>query len=119
MKDRLIELLGKADEATEILTGDFPSYEEELQAFYSGIADYLLDNGVIVLPCAEGDTVYWIAESDACLFCNSPCYERCEEGALKIKEIPFKLHMLDEIGEIIFITEEDAEAKLKELENDY
>ena len=72
-----------------------------------------------ILPCAEGDTVYWIAESDACLFCNSPCYERCEEGALKIKKIPFKLHMLDEIGEIIFITEEEAEAKLKELENDY
>ena len=63
-----------------------------------------------------GDTVYWISESDACLFCNSPCYERCEEGALKIKEIPFKLHMLNEIGEIIFLTKEEAEAKLKEME---
>ena len=42
---------------------------------------------LIELPCAVGDTVYWISESDACLFCNSPCYERCEEGALKIKEI--------------------------------
>ena len=71
---------------------------------------------LIELPCAVGDTVYWISESDACLFCNSPCYERCEEGALKIKEIPFKLHMLNEIGEIIFLTKEEAEAKLKEME---
>lgn len=72
---------------------------------------------LIELPCAVGDTVYWISESDACLFCNSPCYERCEEGALKIKEIPFKLHMLNEIGEIIFLTKEEAEAKLKEMED--
>ena len=72
---------------------------------------------LIELPCAVGDMVYWISESDACLFCNSPCYERCEEGALKIKEIPFKLHMLNEIGEIIFITKEKAEAKLKEMED--
>lgn len=71
---------------------------------------------LIELPCAVGDTVYWISESDACLFCNGPCYERCEEGALKIKEIPFKLHVLNEIGEIIFLTKEEAEAKLKEME---
>ena len=71
---------------------------------------------LIGLPCAVGDTVYWISESDACLFCNSPCYERCEEGALKIKEIPFKPHMLNEIGEIIFLTKEEAEAKLAEME---
>ena len=77
----------------------------------------MIERGILkILPCAEGDTVYWISEPDACLFCNSPCYERCEEGALKIKEIPFKLHMLDEIGEIIFITEEEAEVKLKELQ---
>ena len=71
---------------------------------------------LIELPCAVGDTVYWISESDSCLFCNGPCYERCEEGALKIKEIPFKPHMLNEIGEIIFLTKEAAEAKLKEME---
>ena len=71
---------------------------------------------LIELPCAVGDTVYWISESDACLFCNGPCYERCEEGALKIKEIPFKLHMLNEIGEIIFPTKEEEEAKLTEME---
>lgn len=73
---------------------------------------------LIKLLCAVGDTVYWISESDACLFCNGPCYERCEDGALKIKEIPFKLHMLNEIGETIFLTKEEAEAKLKELEGD-
>lgn len=64
---------------------------------------------LIELPCAVGDTVYWISEPDACFFCVGECYERCEEGALKIKEIPFKPHMLNEIGEIIFLTKEEAE----------
>lgn len=92
---------------------------ELAQAMIDKLAHYedLKDEGrLIELPCAVGDTVYWISESDACLFCNGPCYERCEEGALKIKEIPFKQHMLNEIGEIIFLTKEEAEAKLKEME---
>lgn len=66
----------------------------------------------------EKEIVYWISESDSCLFCNGPCYERCEEGALKIKEIPFKPHMLNEIGEIIFLTKEAAVAKLAEMEGE-
>ena len=94
---------------------------EQLAAWLAELQRYknLKEQGrLIELPCAVGDTVYWISESDACLFCNSPCYERCEEGALKIKEIPFKLHMLNEIGEIIFPTKEAAEAKLAEMEGE-
>lgn len=87
-------------------------YRRDLQLY----KDLEEQGRLIELPCAVGDTVYWISESDACLFCNGPCYERCEEGALKIKEIPFKQHMLNEIGEIIFLTKEEAEAKLKEME---
>ena len=106
MKNRLIELLGKADDATEILTGDFPSYEEELQAFYSSIADYLLDNGVIVLPCAVGDTVWCIDSFNL-------------DGTLRkqpiIREIKFN-HHLEFVGKTVFLTKEEAEAKLKELE---
>lgn len=87
--------------------------ENSKLAHYEDLED---EGRLIELPCAVGDTVYWISESDACLFCNGPCYERCEEGALKIKEIPFKPHMLNEIGEIIFLTKEEAEAKLKGME---
>lgn len=34
------------------------------------------ENRLIELPCAVGDTVYWISEPDACLFCVGTCYER-------------------------------------------
>lgn len=109
MKDRLIELLGKADEATEILIGDFPSYEEELKAFYTGIANYLLDNGVIVLPCAVGDTVWEVV--------SLPMLP--EDGFKEeymIWERLFRYEDIEDIGKYVFLTKEEAEAKLKELE---
>ena len=102
MRNRLIELLGKADEATEILTGDFPSYEEELQAFYSSIADYLLDNGVIVSPCAVGDKAYFITKNS--------------EGEYIIGSGRFSYSWLD-YPRMICTTKEEAEAMLKELED--
>lgn len=45
MKERLIELLRKSGASFE-------------RALPEEIADYLLANGVIVLPCKVGDTVY-------------------------------------------------------------
>lgn len=56
MRDRLIELLDKADNATNII----PSDEEGMQAFYESIADYLLEHGVIVPPCNIGDELFKI-----------------------------------------------------------
>ena len=108
MRNRLIELLGKADEATEILTGDFPSYEEELQAFYSSIADYLLDNGVIVLPCAVGDTV-WYTDCEDDEKGVLPCAVHNESFACIVKDL---------WGIKFFATKEEAEAKLEELKGE-
>lgn len=123
MKDRLIELLGKADEATKILTGDFPTYEEELKAFYSGIADYLLDNGVIVLPCAVGDTAYipnerFPAEIEEIritprgIFVEYVQYDRGYEETEVWNEGSF---CIEDIGKEVFLTKGEAESKLKEL----
>lgn len=124
MKDRLIELLGKADEATEILTRDFPSYEEELKAFYTGIANYLLDNGVIVLPCAVGDTVYVVGEYGiggvkeyevGCIVLKGNAdYSRC----LWEDVYGGGIGNFEDIGKTVFLTKEEAERKLKELESE-
>lgn len=48
MRERLIKILEEADE--------YPAYQS-----YEGFADYLLNNGVVVLPCKVGDVVYCIS----------------------------------------------------------
>ena len=50
MRDRLIELL-----------------KEQPSRYSEDIADYLLENGVIVPPCKVGDTVYYFSENPLCL----------------------------------------------------
>ena len=93
-RDRLIELLKKADSSTWGQT-------------YESYADYLLANGVIVPPCKVGDKVY---QTDGV---------KVYEGI--IKKIVYDAHIIvfDEtaIGKSIFLTKEEAEAKLKELGN--
>lgn len=59
MRDRLVELIN--NNGSSVLTAN--DFEE--------LADYLLENGVIVPPCKEGDTVYIIKRCS----CNKPdCY---------------------------------------------
>lgn len=70
MRERLIKLLEEADE--------YPAYQT-----YEGFADYLIENGVVVLPCKVGQTVYvvdkrlnvwWQGEVD-CVYCNKNSFE--------------------------------------------
>ena len=95
MKDseRLIDLIIDA-KRTDPETGSFTDY----------LADYLLANGIIVLPCKVGDTVYQI---DA---------ERVFES--KVKAIVYDTENIafDEraIGKTVFLTREEAEKALKE-----
>lgn len=57
-RERLIELLKKADEnsANKCIT----DYEEVV----ADNADYLLANGVLVPPCKVGDPLWWYSEDD-------------------------------------------------------
>ena len=72
----------------------------------SRLADYLLEHGVIVLPCKVGDTVYSIEM-------------RIVDKWVKYKvcEIPFSLTLWENGWEDIFLTREEAEKALKEREN--
>lgn len=64
MRERLIELINTDVECTKDGHGDcsmceYKYADDKCARFYSEIiADYLLDNGVIVLPCKVGDVVY-------------------------------------------------------------
>lgn len=84
------------------------------------VADYLLDNGVIVPPCKIGDTVYRITFA----------YGKWEIRAREcIKLSWFKKHdgeiywvicssKDDILGDSVFLTEEEAREAIKEREQD-
>ena len=112
-RERLIDLMIEA-KRTEPETGSFTDY----------LADYLLEHGVIVLPCKVGDKVYEITG-------------RKTVSVYKVRAIRVELLGLfiewdivegfvwqslsginaDEIGKTVFLTREEAERALKEREN--
>ena len=103
-KERLVELIQKS------VNGCARNWAET-------IADYLLASGeVLVLPCKVGDTVYEIVhgvvgETEAVGFIV------CQDGTiLMLTKHLFPLSR--EIGETVFLTREEAEAKLKESESE-
>ena len=101
----------------------------------SRLADYLLEHGVIVLPCKVGDTYYTIQK-----YCNTDpldtekepvmpwdCENYCCRADCSFKEYRIDEHrfgtvssILDAekaIGKTIFLIREEAERALKEREN--
>ena len=111
----------------------------------SHVADHLLANGVIVLPCKPGNAVYWLVYNrDACGDCDaySSFYgmdamcdyhyelwpeiidpsndeEHCPKHFIEIIEYKSTLECIvyhrNEFGKTIFLTREEAEAALAEL----
>ena len=114
MRDRLIELLkGAENKVAEMLTRPL-----ELEEWLGIYADYLLANGVIVPPCKVGDTVYYPAfEINSVLsykvisikLNSKSLYVVCENCLSKSQ----MTHRATQIGKTVFLTREEAEAKLK------
>lgn len=111
-RERLVELLDIIIQPSEKTLGQ--------------IADYLIENGVIVLPCKAGDIVYSndldprfdveieriVIEENAITF-EWVQYEKGYEVTECWDEGEFSL---DDFGKTVFLTKEEAEAKLKERE---
>ncbi len=105
MRDRLIKLI------EDSLPNDNHIYfTKDIET----MADELIANGVIVLPCKVGDTVWhkednYILDSYKVNFVT-PIFEI---GASCIsRDILFDV---DDIGKTVFLTKAEAEQKLKEL----
>ena len=111
-RDRLIELIEKWYENLEM----FPY-----------LADYLLANGVIVPPCKMGDIVhakysgtneieYYVV--DKVSYLGSDCFEfeahLENEDGYTVDIIEF---VATDFGKTVFLTREEAEAKLREYSN--
>ena len=92
-RKRLIDLIIEA-KRTDPETGSFTDY----------LADYLLENGVIVLPCKVGDTL---------------CCESAIKGHITYFEAPDLAWIVENrelFGKEIFFSGEEAEKALKERE---
>ena len=121
-RDRLIELLRKSGASFE-------------NALPEEIADHLLANGVIVPPCKAGDMVYiknrpliisflhienevyYVIQFDCDDCGDCPFYEDevSFEGEHDCKTMGYIQFTEKDIGKTVFLTKEEAEAKLKEL----
>lgn len=111
-RERLIELLQKGRKYLDELECDECTRQLNCAKCEDrNIADYLLDNGVIVLPCKVGDTIYR---------CGDPIkkvYEwEIEHIELYFDEIIFvddsgNEFTADDIGKTVFLTKEEAERR--------
>ena len=110
MRDRLIELIMKTPRLPIIING---RKQGKTYQTAGNIADHLLANGVIHIPCKIGDIVYQtdglriyeLTILDISLRKNKPYYET--------ESIDFDD---DVFGKSIFLTKEEAERALKEGE---
>lgn len=111
-RERLISLINAVTRYSELRLG-VPITSEYL-------ADYLLENGIIVPPCKISDKVYIIS-----LYNKIEEYEICSVRCgvdLKSRKFLYEAMKRDEIinffdtviGEEIFFTKEEAEKALKE-----
>ena len=89
---------------------------ENVKQIEETIADYLLANGVIVLPVEVGDTVYNI--DGECVSDSVVIECKIDECATGFKSQTYYGEEMEfddyEIGKCIFLTREEAEKALKE-----
>lgn len=115
MKDRLVGLLTDTFNYTKGVCIDF---DEAVEIN----ADHLLANGVIVLPCKVGDTVYIVEEcgdgecaEDYVLDVKVSQFFINEHGIAVDLALPLgiRLNTWMEVGKNVFLTREEAEKALE------
>ena len=68
---------------------------------------------LVVLPCAVGTCVYEIY----CMLSFGKIGDKPDK-TYEVREVPFGLGMLDELGTTVFLTKEEAEKALKETKKE-
>lgn len=116
MRNKLLDL---------ILTGMYKhelTLENRIQPESEFIANYLISNNVVRLPCKAGDTLYVISQMKdkrVLPFINEYEATYIHVGKRKCKVYHeqdgfIKIFLQDNFGKTVFLTREEAEAKLKE-----
>ena len=121
-RERLIEIIVTAE--NEVFRA-FP-YTNSTKRIEM-VADYLLENGVIVPPCCIGDTVYEIRENGKNPI-SGKRFDRCittvqmldcaaiRKSTLYAKEKRYAKNDGVRLGKTVFLTREEAEKALEERE---
>ena len=120
-KDRLTRLLARGFEYAKNQIDN-----DEIMFAHWDIANYLLENGVIVPPCLVGERTFLLLEKFAGGFdiLESKCVkvEHCGYGwiysmYIDCKEINNTLEFgIDKFGKEVFLSKEEAEKVLEEIE---
>lgn len=119
MRDRLVELIDKADEECKHSKSckACSGYGKGSMCMNYHIADYLLANGVIVLPCNVGDTIYF--ETYRCGESTGvQPHNVAKINVVVTIERPFGSVGAEipdwQFGKYVFLTREEAEKALEE-----
>ena len=118
MRDRLVELIYEARKEWDVYFNDcLLKGKPRSKTLNEFIADHLIENGVIVLPCKVGTELFL---SD---YING--HHRLKEYKFLGNEIAVVIdcwewqrtctRMLSDFGKTVFLTKEEAEQKLKEM----
>ena len=137
LNERLEKELRLADEEKRRCASENPLQFDSAKGYANGIAIAIdIVNQVaeeeqclfLKLPVEEGSTVYVVdytfncKHRYECPLCFSDKY-KCEEDIrceheykeYRVRDARFNHHMIDKIGEIVFLTKEEAERKLEKL----
>lgn len=124
VREKLVELI--RDSERKIVLVDLMSPEQQKEAIYSQFADFLIAEGVFVLPCNIGDTVYRIDKgnyySDWQPFIQELTVTEISRKKEKYgdKDLGFAIiangirYKFSSIGKSVFLTLPDAEKALEE-----
>jgi hypothetical protein len=110
MREKLIELLTETFDE---------QYEKRMLITPQHTAEFLLANGVVVLPCKPRDTVYTIEgkriyEDYITDYCIGESYEHWGMLIDRGRTSMVINIRREDFGRKVFLTKEEAEAKLKE-----
>lgn len=112
MEDKLIELINNACD------GHVQNLQQPYEA--EALAKYLIDNGVIVLPCKMGDTVWFI--KSAFSYSKHPLSEKVRKIEIVHDEIfvrtENKMFSPKHINKTVFISQKEAEQTLKKMQEE-
>lgn len=112
MRERLIEILKTAPLCGHIFEWEYSNGTIEK------FADYLLENGVVVLPCKIGSTLYLVHQDTQriyeCKVIRISFYECYDEIQYWINgDSRYSNAAFSDIGKTVFLTRKEAEKALK------
>ena len=112
----------------ERLIGMLNDYMGNVFLKNDGLADYLLANGVIVLPCKVGQNAYYLRGNDICtaevikielnIFTNPQMWLTIGYYSTVIGRHEYKSRIDLMLGKTVFLTREEAERALKGVHKD-